>query len=78
MSSLISFCIMLLSVAGIIIPFIASSGSAGSPLAQFGDIDLEEQHAKRIKKNRFWQVVGSALALLGIILQWWLPIANQS
>ena len=73
-----SFCIMLLSVAGIVIPFIASSASAGSPLAQCGDIGLEEQHAKRVKKNRFWQIVGSAMALLGIFLQWWLPIANQS
>lgn len=78
MSSLMSFCIMLLSVAGIIIPFIASSASAGSPLAQCGDIDLEEEFAKQIKKKLFWQFFGSALALLGIILQWWLPLINQS
>lgn len=77
MSSLISFCIMLLSVAGIVIPFIASSASDSSPLAQCGDTDLEEQHAKRVKNHRFWQIVGTAMALLGIILQWWLPIANQ-
>lgn len=77
MSSEMSFFIMLLSVAGIVIPFIASSASAGYPLAQCGDIDLEEQHARQVKKNRFWQIVGSAMALVGIILQWWLTIANQ-
>lgn len=78
MSSAMSFMIMLLSAAGVVIPFIASSRAGCSPLAQCGDIDLEEQHARRSKMNLKLQIFGSTLALLGILLQWWLPLIYQS
>jgi len=78
MSSSESLIIMLLSAAGIVIPFIAASGPGQSPLAQCGDIDLEKEHAKRTKRNRKWQIFGSLFALVGIILQWWLPLNYYS